>query len=95
MRACPSLQIVIIFPILPRFIHNSVYYTNLAACLKQFCMIFSSITQKTASYAKKLHKKRFLILIPRDAFTSYTGTLQPVHGCRNPLARRLSLSRRW
>lgn len=51
MRACPSLQIVIIFPILPRFIHNSVYYTNLAACLKQFCMIFSSITQKTASYA--------------------------------------------
>lgn len=51
MRACPSLQIVIIFPILPRFIHNSVYYTNLAACLKQFCMIFSFITQKTASYA--------------------------------------------
>ena len=46
MRARPSLQIVIIFPILPRFIHNSVYYTNLAACLKQFCMIFSSITQK-------------------------------------------------
>lgn len=95
MRACPSLQIVIIFPILPRFIHNSVYYTNLAACLKQFCMIFSSITQKTAFYAKKLHKKRFLILIPRDAFTSYTETLQPVHGCRNPLAQRLSLSRRW
>lgn len=34
MWARPSLQIVIIFPILSRFIHNSVYYINLTACLK-------------------------------------------------------------
>lgn len=59
MRACPSLQIVIIFPILLRFIHNSVYYTNLVACLKQFCMIFSSITQKTAFYATFCIKSGF------------------------------------
>jgi len=59
MRARPSLQIVIIFPILPRFIHNSVYYTNLAARLKQFCMIFSSITQKPLLMQKSCIRSGF------------------------------------
>ena len=40
MRACPSLQIVIIFPILSRFIHNSVYYINFITFLKRFRLFF-------------------------------------------------------
>ena len=40
MRARPSLQIVIIFPILPRFIHNSVYYINFITFSKRFRLFF-------------------------------------------------------